>query len=1132
MSEARRLLKPLLCLLLVAGFLGVWSPGAAADHDRIVSAVPAVQTPAPDNGEVLAFAQVGSWMVAAGTFTSVTPPGGSSLAQAYVVAFNPTTGAINTSFRPTLNGQVKTLEPGPTPGTVYLGGQFTTLNSANHSHIALLNVSNGQPVAGFKAGTTNGVVNALELTGGKLIAGGAFGTAGGVAHGGLASFNPTTGAVTAFMNQQLAERHNNSGSGAQAAVQVRAMDATPDGSRLAIIGNFRKVDGLDRVQAAMIDLSGATSVVVPDWRTNRYEPLCFSWAFDTYMRGVDFSPDGSFLVIATTGGHNTGSLCDTAARFETAASGSNIQPTWVDYSGGDTLWSVEVTERAVYVGGHQRWMNNSLAGDNNGPGSVPRPGLAVLDIQSGLPLAWNPGRNPRGEAAYALYATDAGLWLGQDTQWIGNFQYRRPRIAFFPLAGGYNQPSDAVDQLPGDVYMLGKKAPPSGNVLHRVNAGGATLGSLDAGPDWSSDTGTNNPLRNSGSNTSSYSAVGSVDASVPASTPNQVFDTERWDPSGGNEMAWSLPVTAGLPLQVRLYFANRYDGTANPGTRVFDVTLEGSTVLDNWDISAAVGHNKGTMRSFDITSDGFVNIGLLHGIENPLINAIEIVRTDQPPPGPSGLDTVNTVSFDGTTAGPLQSEGSGGITWGNVRGGFVAGGTLFHGWNDGFLYRRSFNGTTFGAATKIDPYNDPAWAGVTTGSGDTFDGALPNFYGQLNSVTGMFYDRDRVYYTLSGQSQLFWRWFNVDSGIVGADQFTAPPGTSFSGWNAAFVSGTRLYVVSSSTGALAFVNWNNGAPSGAPTVVNSPSTGGHDWRGRAMFVDGTPPAPPNNLPTANFTFSCTGLTCNFTDTSTDSDGGVVARSWTFEGGGSSTQTNPAHSFGSAGTYDVTLLVTDDDGATDSETKEVTVSEPAPGDAVSFVAETSAAVSASSATLTVPAAVQTGDRLLLLATTAITTTPPTPAGWTLLRAQVSGGMASFAWTRAADAATAGSQVVVNSGTATKISAAVVAYRDAQLGNWDSAAPGTGASRTTPIVNGGAGAWVISYWGDKASNTRTWTAPAGTTTRDVSYTSGSGNVSSLVVDSGGAVPAGPVGGLTATTDLDSTRATTWTFALLPD
>jgi PKD repeat protein len=81
---------------------------------------------------------------------------------------------------------------------------------------------------------------------------------------------------------------------------------------------------------------------------------------------------------------------------------------------------------------------------------------------------------------------------------------------------------------------------------------------------------------------------------------------------------------------------------------------------------------------------------------------------------------------------------------------------------------------------------------------------------------------------------------------------------------------------------------------------------------------------PNVAPVASFTSNCAGLTCTFTDGSTDSDGTVAAWSWTFGDGGSSTDRNPNHAYPGDGTYPVTLTVTDDKGATNQKSGSVTV----------------------------------------------------------------------------------------------------------------------------------------------------------------------------------------------------------------
>ena len=87
-------------------------------------------------------------------------------------------------------------------------------------------------------------------------------------------------------------------------------------------------------------------------------------------------------------------------------------------------------------------------------------------------------------------------------------------------------------------------------------------------------------------------------------------------------------------------------------------------------------------------------------------------------------------------------------------------------------------------------------------------------------------------------------------------------------------------------------------------------------------------AATNAAPVASFTQSCTGLTCSFTDASTDGDGTLSGWSWSFGDGQGSTTRNPSHTYAAGGTYTVGLTVTDDKGATNSTTRSVTVTGPA------------------------------------------------------------------------------------------------------------------------------------------------------------------------------------------------------------
>ena len=80
-----------------------------------------------------------------------------------------------------------------------------------------------------------------------------------------------------------------------------------------------------------------------------------------------------------------------------------------------------------------------------------------------------------------------------------------------------------------------------------------------------------------------------------------------------------------------------------------------------------------------------------------------------------------------------------------------------------------------------------------------------------------------------------------------------------------------------------------------------------------------------STPVANFGDTISGLTVNFTNSSTDTGGTISSYAWDFGDSSTSTSQNPSHTYAAGGTYNVKLTVTDNLGATSSKTQAVTVS---------------------------------------------------------------------------------------------------------------------------------------------------------------------------------------------------------------
>ncbi len=101
------------------------------------------------------------------------------------------------------------------------------------------------------------------------------------------------------------------------------------------------------------------------------------------------------------------------------------------------------------------------------------------------------------------------------------------------------------------------------------------------------------------------------------------------------------------------------------------------------------------------------------------------------------------------------------------------------------------------------------------------------------------------------------------------------------------------------------------------------------WRGIIRHFAGPPPAPVNQAPIASFDFVTSGLSVALTDTSSDNDGTIASWLWDFGDGSTSTEQHPTHLFTAAGTYHVSLSVTDDDGDSGSALRFIVV-QPGPG----------------------------------------------------------------------------------------------------------------------------------------------------------------------------------------------------------
>lgn len=425
MRHRHRLTKVLGVAATVGAVLLTTADPAAAT----VSTTPSSSTPYITSADTMVrqLAQCGATMYAVGTFTAERSHS-KAYSHKYAFSFNASTGVM-TSWNPVVNGLVNSVGFNSSCTTVYLGGQFTSVDGAVVKNLAAVNATTGAFVSSFKHSAGGQVETVLAVDGGaQLMVGGKFTAINGSYQKYYASLNPGTGAVTGYLSAVVAgQLPPNAGP-----TNVYNQQLSPKGDRLLFEGNFLTIGGQAREQMAELDLSGSAATLDP-WTNSVLNTSHCDAQRQFYGQAGAFSPDESTLYMATTGGADGASpFCDAVVAFANTAAGT---VKWTNKTGGDSLFAVAAGAAGVYVGGHERWLNNPKGHNSCGAGCVSRPGVSEVSASTGLATTWNPTRD-RGQGADDMLVTSAGLWVASDT-YDGSAlcagQYH-PGICFFPGA--------------------------------------------------------------------------------------------------------------------------------------------------------------------------------------------------------------------------------------------------------------------------------------------------------------------------------------------------------------------------------------------------------------------------------------------------------------------------------------------------------------------------------------------------------------------------------------------------------------------------------------------------------------------------------------------------------------------------
>ena len=418
---------------------------------------------------VLVLKQAGDWIYAGGIISTVTDriTGVTTSGFHNIFRFSASTHRVDTSWKPQFYSAAQTggsayKDSAVTglatdeAGTLYVSGSFSKFAPAPGAAgvarrgVAAINGFGDGSLKSFNPQVCTGgggcIVNDVEYVHGTVWLGGNFSHLAGSAVTALAVVNAATGALTGGQLGISGVVTPN------VTTKVAQLAINPQQTQAAMIGNFASVGGVAHKEVAILDITGSGGAAVNSWNdpTNlnaSNSTNCSSK--DTWARGVDWDPTGTFFDIAASGGGGFdafgahGALCDAFTRFKSDGNASTPHPLIVNVTGFDSLFTVVDTGDVAYTGGHNKSLNHAvyINGAKVKASQENHYGIGAIDVNpsdAGYGRAVTSFNNStatgRGQGWAASLSTSAGVYIGGDAQVVGSDTTIK-RLAFFPAGG-------------------------------------------------------------------------------------------------------------------------------------------------------------------------------------------------------------------------------------------------------------------------------------------------------------------------------------------------------------------------------------------------------------------------------------------------------------------------------------------------------------------------------------------------------------------------------------------------------------------------------------------------------------------------------------------------------------------------